>query len=503
MSKHLIFLLLIFLTVSGFTQDKRLALVIGNAAYQHGGALKNPVNDANLMTQTLQDLNFEVIKETDASLTGMQSAFKGFVSRLSSYDVALFFYAGHGMQVDGENYLIPVDAKLENKLSMEFETFKVSSVNRYFAANNDKLNIMILDACRNNPYRSWMRSGGRGFKAVSDQGAGTIIAFATREGEVASDGDGNNGLFTEQLVKQMRTPQNITDVFQNTRVEVLRASNNQQVPQEWNMLTGNFYFSQTANLSDANPDKLPSMGSSVSLTTYGSIELTSEISGSLYLDGKLLGKVSANSKTPIKNVATGIHRLEIRGTENWNGNATVGKDRTTRLTVESAKKMVDIPFMDMVYVQGGSFMMGTDVGDDEEKPVHEVYVEAEWEYAARGGNKSNGAKYSGGNALSSVGWYKDNSGGKTHPVGEKLANELGIYDMSGNVWEWCGDWYGSDYYSASVRNNPQGPTSGDDRVIRGGSWADFAEFERVASRLWSYPDYGNLNYGFRVARDVN
>lgn len=158
-------------------QQKRLALVIGNAAYQHGGALKNSVNDAHLIARTLEELGFDVIKETDAGLRDMQRVFKGFVSRMDDYDVALFFYAGHGMQVDGQNYLIPVDALLEDKMSIEFEAFKVSSVNRYFAYNDDKLNIMILDACRNNPHRAWMRGGGQGFTAIDNQGSRHYYSF--------------------------------------------------------------------------------------------------------------------------------------------------------------------------------------------------------------------------------------------------------------------------------------------------------------------------------------
>ena len=172
----------------------------------------------------------------------MQSAFRQFINRIDNYEVALFYYAGHGMQVDGQNYLLPVDAVLEDKLSLDFEAFKLNSVNKYFAQNLSKMNIMILDACRNNPYRSWARGGQRGFSALKEQGAGTIIAFATREGDTASDGTGANGLYTTHLVEQMKIPQSINDVFLNTRVGVLKSSNNNQIPQEWNMLTGNFYF---------------------------------------------------------------------------------------------------------------------------------------------------------------------------------------------------------------------------------------------------------------------
>ena len=124
-------------------------------------------------------------------------------------------------------------------------------------------------------------------------------------------------------------------------------------------------------------------------------------------------------------------------------------------------------------------------------------TEAEWEFAARGGNSSRGYKYSGSNSLGSVAWCKDNSGSRTHAVGTKSPNELGIYDMSGNVWEWCQDWYGS--YSSSSQRNPQGPNSGSYRVSRGGSWSYGARFCRVSDRRNLTPGYRNRNLGFRLA----
>ena len=125
-------------------------------------------------------------------------------------------------------------------------------------------------------------------------------------------------------------------------------------------------------------------------------------------------------------------------------------------------------------------------------------TEAEWEYAARGGNKSKGYKYSGSNTINDVAWYEDNSGDKTHDVKTKQANELGIYDMSGNVWEWCQDWYGSNYYSNSPSTNPTGPTSGSPRVLRGGSWYYDARCCRVSHRYGSNPDGRGSNFGFRL-----
>ncbi|MDD3153085.1 MAG: SUMF1/EgtB/PvdO family nonheme iron enzyme, partial [Bacteroidales bacterium] len=123
-------------------------------------------------------------------------------------------------------------------------------------------------------------------------------------------------------------------------------------------------------------------------------------------------------------------------------------------------------------------------------------TEAEWEYAARGGNKSNGYKYSGGNILVHVAWCNDNSNSKAHTVGTRRANELGIYDMSGNVLEWCSDWYGS--YSSGSQTNPTGPSSGSIRVLRGGSWSSSARYCRVSNRYCDGPDSRNSNYGFRL-----
>ncbi|MDG1279290.1 MAG: formylglycine-generating enzyme family protein, partial [Algoriphagus sp.] len=125
-------------------------------------------------------------------------------------------------------------------------------------------------------------------------------------------------------------------------------------------------------------------------------------------------------------------------------------------------------------------------------------TEAEWEYAARGGSQSRGYRYSGGNSTSSVAWYEDNSGGKTHPVGQKSPNELGIYDMSGNVGEWCQDWKGD--YSSGSQFNPRGPSSGAKRIIRGGSsWSSSAAGTRVSFRYYINPDVRLYFLGFRLA----
>ena len=129
-------------------------------------------------------------------------------------------------------------------------------------------------------------------------------------------------------------------------------------------------------------------------------------------------------------------------------------------------------------------------------------TEAEWEYAARGGNKSRGYKYSGSNDVGEVAWYDGNSGNKTHTVGQKQPNELGLYDLSGNVWECCWDWYDSGYYKNSPRNDPKGPISGNRRVLRGGSWSSGTNHVRSAYRNRFSPVDRDFNYGFRCVRNV-
>jgi len=127
-------------------------------------------------------------------------------------------------------------------------------------------------------------------------------------------------------------------------------------------------------------------------------------------------------------------------------------------------------------------------------------TEAEWEYAARGGPKSQGYIYAGSDNPDDVAWYADNSGGQIHPVGQKQPNELGLYDMSGNIWEWCWDWYGEDYYASSPSDNPRGPTSGTRRVLRGGAFDTTPTITRIARRLGYYPSVRHEEKGFRCVQ---
>ena len=129
-------------------------------------------------------------------------------------------------------------------------------------------------------------------------------------------------------------------------------------------------------------------------------------------------------------------------------------------------------------------------------------TEAEWEYAAKGGNKAKDTKFSGSTSVNDIAWHKANSKGTPHTVGTKLPNEIGIYDMSGNVWEWCWDWYNKDYYKIEDGNNPKGPTMGERKSVRGGSWDSKINYLRPANRISTIPSKTHEFYGFRVARSI-
>lgn len=233
--------------------EKSIALIIGNADDVNGTKLKNPVNDANLMADSLKKIGFEIIKITDADKSGFEKAIYDFSKKLPRYNISMFFYAGHGVQVDGINYLLPVDAVLNEKNDGKFQAISVNFITEEFDKYPGNVSIIILDACRNNPFRSWMRGAEIGFKSIANQPAGSIIAYATREKATAYDGDGKNGLYTESLIKEIMEPQSMDDVFINTRNAVLEKSKYSQCPQEWNMMTSTFYFIKPINeISDTD-----------------------------------------------------------------------------------------------------------------------------------------------------------------------------------------------------------------------------------------------------------
>ena len=225
------------------SSEKRLALVIGNGAYENISTLNNPANDARLMGETLGSLGFETMVYTDLSQNEMISKIREFGNKLAEQKaVGLFFYAGHGLQVNGENYLVPVTANITKQQDVELECVNLKRVLGEMEYAQNDLNIIILDACRNNPFAS-VRAINNGGLAAVNAPRGTFIAFATSPGNVASDGSGSNGLYTEQLAQEITQPgTKIEDVFKKVRSRVYEISQQQQIPWENSSIFGDFYF---------------------------------------------------------------------------------------------------------------------------------------------------------------------------------------------------------------------------------------------------------------------
>lgn len=231
-------------TAAGEMYGKRLALVIGNSNYAGEGFLPNPVNDAKSITAALKKSGFEVITVYNGSNIQITEAIKQFGSQLNSYTVGLFYYSGHGMQVDGVNYVIPVDAKIVDPTDVRYECVDASRVLAKMEYAGTKVNILIMDACRNNPFteRSRGEVPSEGL-APMNAPAGTFIAYATSPNKTASDGSGSNGLYTEELLKYITYPNlKIEDVFKQVRIKVIEKSGGVQLPWETSSLVGDFYF---------------------------------------------------------------------------------------------------------------------------------------------------------------------------------------------------------------------------------------------------------------------
>lgn len=607
---------------------QRTALVIGNGDYQ-SAPLKNPANDAADMAAALKKMGFEVIHLQDAGQRKMEDAVSDFGNRLRDGGVGLFYYAGHGVQVRGQNYLIPVDAQIKTEADVRYRAVNADWVLDKMGDAQNGVNIVILDACRDNPFSRSFRTSKTGL-AQMQVTTGALIAYATAPGAVAADGKGRNGLFTGCLLRHMKNPDlKVEDVLKNVRADVVNATQREQVPWVSSSLIGDFYFASSGYSHDDPAKQKATITIETRNVTGAWVRLGSETIGETPLkdyavtpgsyrlsvgkDGFVTYRrniridpnravsfvVELTSQTPktarlyvdtqpenavvkIMNIRekfyngislnSGRYELLVSADgctdETQYVDLAAGRDANLFVTLKcqgsGRKNRISGPYgMEFAYVAPGTFMMGSPSGEDgrdsdekqhqvtltrgfymqttevtqgqwkavmgnnpsyfkncgdncpvekvswndaqefiqklnqrEGRELYRLPTEAEWEYAARSGGKNE--KYSGSNNIDQVAWYRSNSNSQTHKVGTKSPNGLGIYDMSGNVWEWCQDWYG-EYPSGSV-TNPTGPSSGSARVLRGGGWISSAAGCRSAYRDRYDPGNRSYSLGFRLLR---
>jgi hypothetical protein len=229
--------------------EQRTALVIGNGAYS-SGPLKNPVNDATDMASALRQAGFSVILKTNVRQPEIEEAIESFGNRLKRGGVGLFYFAGHGLQVNGVNYLVPIGVKIRKESDVKYQAIDANRVLDEMAYANNGLNIVILDACRDNPYSRSFRSASRGLAILGIAPTGTFISYSTGPGQVARDGEGRNSPYTSALIQFMKMPGlTIEQVFKGVRTQLETETAGQQVPWELSSLRGEFSFNQTSKES--------------------------------------------------------------------------------------------------------------------------------------------------------------------------------------------------------------------------------------------------------------
>ncbi len=300
MSKFLIissfFLTILAIAVTGqslnqiaIPPEKKLALVIGNGNYL-ASTLSNPENDARAITDVLQKLGFVVNEYENLNQSEIKKVIDDFGNKLKGNDIGLFYYAGHGIQAKGYNYLIPVDAQLKTEEQVEYDCVRADRVLALMETSGTKVNIIILDACRNNPFeRSWIRSAtGKGLAFMSAP-RGTLIAYATAPGNTASDGSGKNGLYTSALLESIQIPDiTIIQMFQNVRNIVVQKSQDKQIPWESTSLTADFYFNSTNN---KNKLSASSTNASIDMPSQKVIEVPKDDYSGTYTFNAATGQV--------------------------------------------------------------------------------------------------------------------------------------------------------------------------------------------------------------------
>ena len=351
----------------------RVALVVGNGTYAAIGALPNPGNDAADLAAALGRLGFDVTTVRDADLAGMNESLRLFARASAGADVAVVFYAGHGLEVDGVNYLVPVDARLERDTDVEYEALALDRVLR--ATSGAALRVVILDACRNNPLaRSMQRTGAarsvsRGSFGELDEallGEETLVAYAAAAGTTAADGDGRNSPYTSALLAYLEEPLELSALFRRVRAQVLEATDGEQRPHEYGSLLGEHY------LGGASGPGTVTVADGLSATVLAQQE-------NLFWQSIVGSTTAADFEAYLRQYPAGAFRaLATNRLAALRGGAADPPSVARPARREAGTVFRDCPTCpELVVVPAGTFQMGCVSGrdcKDDERPVHEVEV---------------------------------------------------------------------------------------------------------------------------------
>jgi formylglycine-generating enzyme required for sulfatase activity len=524
--------------------SRKVALIVGNESYSKQ-PLDNPVADARAMHAVLTKLGFEVITIpkvkpplTNATREQIMLALDQFKNRLTGAGVGLFYFAGHGVQMDGRNYLLPVEVDMGREDQVKYNTISLDQVLETLEAAAPTVRIVILDACRNNPFERG-RGGSGGLAAVASAPAGTLIAYATSPGRVALDGrKGENGLYTSHLLKALQQPGlNIVEVFMATRAGVMSASAGRQMPWETTSMTGKLLVLQPGASGPAGDDpriatapvgavaavrgferrgrpEQPALG-----TVFRDCDRCPEMvvipAGSFHMGSPASEAERRAHEGPQREVRISrpfaVGRFEVTfeeweaclldgGCDRWPNDRGWGRGK---------RPVIDVSWEDAQRYVAWLNKRLRDPGQKAGAELTHQYrllSEAEWEYVARAGTTTarSWGEALGGNNAGCADCGGEDAKRRTTVVGSFNPKPWKVADMLGNVWEWVADCDNGTYEGAPIDGSAwvsRGNCAL--RGIRGGSWVTAARGVRSAARSFYPAQRRDINIGFRVATDLN
>ena len=523
--------------------ERRLALVIGMKGYQFVKPLKNTLNDASDMKASLEVLGFKVTPIIEKDRGQTQAEINKFVANLRPTDVVIVYFSGHGIGYLGNNYLLPIDARVECLEQIDAYGISLNKLIADLSTKKVRNSFLILDACRSLGNLYTCRDDQKdpfnqsGLTYPTNNPTGNVIVYATQAGRNADDNQtGRNGLFTQELLKHLTLPDlTFADILDRTAENVVSLSQKigkLQEPTMYGLRGLKFMFLKTTKRPNpaSTPFDLPFMD--MVLVKGGTFDMGSNEGGTdekpvhtVTVSGFWMGKFEVTVEQFAAFVAATNYQTDAEkggSSRLWNPKTNLWFDSTgIHWRHDAGGKLLSAREYNhpVVHVSHNDAVAFCGWLSKKESKTYRLPTEAEWEYAAGNGikhtkyswegatpkgnvtDKTFATTFNGSKTYTIFEGYTD-SYATTAPVGSFDANICGLHDMTGNVWEWCADWYADDWYAqASARRpNPNNQTHGSKtfRVLRGGSWFSTPSFARVSNRSNNTPGHRSNDYGFRV-----
>jgi len=481
---------------------ERFALVIGNGAYKTK-PIKQAVADARAVKNRLQEMGFSVVYRENLGENDIEATLNEFRDRLEAGAQALFFYSGHAMQLNGVNYLSPVDTKVESGKDVQLQSLNLNHVLDIMNNAGTQPNLVFLDASRKSPFSNKVHKGVFGLAKV-EPAAGMLISYANGLGRFAEDGDGASSLYTENLLAAMNeidTP--IQSLMARFGEKVAQVSMGKQLPWLADRIGGDYFLASgrfTAAKAEATDGNAPAPAA----PRHGDV-MTEPLTGMefIYIEPGTFMMGSPESEAERYDDEQ-LHEVRInRGF--WMSKYEVTFEQYDAFSKATRHaRPLDENWgrgkRPVIYVRWFNAVAYANWLSGQTGQHYRLPTEAEWEYAARAGTTT---AYSFGDNVDDFvdyAWNGKSANYRTHPVGGKRPNPWGLYDMHGNVWEWTASKYAEDYDGSEIEDSSL-DISRDKRVVRGGAWYFFPRGMRSADRRTYNPKYQLSYIGFRLIRE--